>query len=275
MPKQRQLARRHLSYPFDPVHFTVLCVVPQLSHVSFGAGLIDRAFDLDGAHPALDLGPDKVDMQQPVVEPRPADLDPFRQHEGALELARGDAAMQINPLGIVGLLAADDELIILDGDAEIAHRKSGDGEGDAQRIFAELLDVVGRIPVARDLADAVERPLEMVETEQQRRVEQRQSRHWFFSSSVSEKPPPGPYSAPSRGSPIQPAYLGLSKPTIKQAPPRPTRGLSHAHDLSRALSLQARHANIGALDLFADERVQCPKRSRVGASSWHSSAAPV
>ena len=48
-------------------------------------------------------------MQQPVVEPCPFDLDPFRQHKGALKLARGDAAMQIDPLPVVGLLAAYDE----------------------------------------------------------------------------------------------------------------------------------------------------------------------
>jgi hypothetical protein len=34
-----------------------------------------------------------------------------------------------------------------------------------------LFDVVGRIAVRGDLADVIERPLEMVEAEQERRIE--------------------------------------------------------------------------------------------------------
>ena len=78
---------------------------------------------------------------------------------------------------VVGLLAADHQLIVLDRDRQIGHREAGDGQRDAQRVVADLLDIVGRIAVGGALVDAIERPLEMLEPEQQRRVEQRHARH--------------------------------------------------------------------------------------------------
>jgi hypothetical protein len=119
--------------------------------------------NLDRAHPALDLGTDQVDVEEPVIQPRAAHFDAFGEDKGALELARGDAAVQINPLRIVGLLAADDELVVFDRDAEVAHREACYRKRDAQNVLAELLDVVGRISVARNLADPIEGTFEMVE----------------------------------------------------------------------------------------------------------------
>src|SRR5215471_4796672 len=105
--------------------------------------------------------------------------------------------MQINALRIINLLAAHDELVVLDRDAEITHREAGYREGDPQGILAKLLDIVGRIPIARDLADPVERPLKMVEPQEQGRVEHRQSCH-CVSSTVSESSRPDPGAAPDR-----------------------------------------------------------------------------
>ena len=102
-------------------------------------------------------------MQQPVVEPGAAHLDALGQHEGALELPRGNAAMQVDVLAFLDLLAANDELVVLDGDRQIAHPEAGDRQRDAQLVFAKLLDVVGRITVGRNLVHPVERPLEMLE----------------------------------------------------------------------------------------------------------------
>src|SRR5204862_305813 len=104
---------------------------------------------------ALDLRTDQVNVEEPVIQPRAAHLDAFREDKGALELARGDAAVQINPLRIVRLLAADDELVVFDRDAEVAHGETRHRKGDAQRVLAELFDIIGRIAVARDLADAI------------------------------------------------------------------------------------------------------------------------
>ena len=59
--------------------------------------------------------------------------------------------MQIDPLRVIDLLAADDELVVLHGYAEVGHREPGHGEGDPQSVFAELLDIVGGYPSAETL----------------------------------------------------------------------------------------------------------------------------
>src|SRR6266704_2813408 len=121
---------------------------------------------LDDADAAPLLGPDEVDMEEPVIERGARHFDAFRQHEGALELPRRDAAMEIDAILVVDLLAAHDELVVLDLHGEVAHREAGNRQGDAELVLARLLDIVGRVAVSRNLADAVERPLEMIEAEQ-------------------------------------------------------------------------------------------------------------
>jgi len=101
-------------------------------------------------------------MEETIFEPSAANLDTFGENKRSLELTRGDAAMQVDTLSIVGLLAANHELVVLDSDGEIAHQKAGYREGDSQRILSELLDIVRRISVGGNFADSVERPLEVV-----------------------------------------------------------------------------------------------------------------
>src|SRR5690242_454973 len=103
--------------------------------------------------------------------------------------------MQIDALCVVSLLAANHQLIILDRDCQVGHRKASDGECDAQRVLASLLDIVWRIAVGGSLVDAIERPLEMLEAEQQRRVEQRNSRHRVLLVRASDTLP-GPQCSP-------------------------------------------------------------------------------
>src|SRR5258707_136168 len=177
----QRLERVDLSFVKTPSAARIIRnVVADRLRRGFAGGFVVAALaalDRNRAHPRLDIRPDEIDVEQPVVEPGAAHLDPLGEHERALELARRDAAMEIDALAVIGLLAADDELVVLDRDRQIGHREAGDRERDAQLVFAELLDVVGWIPVTGDLVDPVERPLEMLEAQQQRRVEQRQSRH--------------------------------------------------------------------------------------------------
>src|SRR5256884_1810295 len=107
------------------------------------------------------LRPGKVDGQQPVFQIRAQHMHPFRQHEGALEVARGDAAMDVLP-GLVVLLAAPDhELVFLNGHIELVAGKSRHRERDAQPFGLAVgtvtpLDVVGRTTIGA-FDDAVER----------------------------------------------------------------------------------------------------------------------
>src|SRR5215472_6079392 len=66
--------------------------------------------DSDCLNDLLRLGPGKVDRQQPVLQIRTQHLHPLRQHEGALEVARGDAAMDVLPGLVVLLTPPDHEL---------------------------------------------------------------------------------------------------------------------------------------------------------------------
>src|SRR5262245_50877470 len=86
---------------------------------------------LHDPHPALHFGANQIDVQKPIVKRGATHFDSLREDKRPLKLTRGDAAMQVYPLGVVGLLAADDELVVFDGYAEIAHHKAGDGERNA------------------------------------------------------------------------------------------------------------------------------------------------
>src|ERR1700712_316713 len=67
--------------------------------------------DSDCLNDPLRLRPGKVDRQQPVFQIRAQHVHPLRQHEGALEVARGDAAMDVLPGFVVLLAASDAELV--------------------------------------------------------------------------------------------------------------------------------------------------------------------
>src|SRR5947208_16948487 len=118
------------------------------------------------------LRPGKVDRQQPVFQIRAQHVHPLRQHKGALEVARGDAAMDVLP-GLVVLLATPDhELVFLNGHIELVAGKSRHRQRDAQAFGLAVgtvapLDVVGRITVGA-LDDAIERTLDFVEPKQER-----------------------------------------------------------------------------------------------------------
>ncbi len=73
-------------------------------------------------------------MQQAIIQPGAFDLDPLRDHERALELARRDAAVKKHPsVTIVSLTTSDYQLVIFKRDLQIIHRKSRDRQSDTQR----------------------------------------------------------------------------------------------------------------------------------------------
>jgi len=98
-------------------------------------------------------------------------LHAFRQHEGALELARRDAAVEIVAGLVVLLPAADDQLVLLDSHVELIAGETRNRQRDPQTfrlavLACDPLDVVGRIAVG-GLGDAVERTLDLVKSEQE------------------------------------------------------------------------------------------------------------
>src|ERR1700712_3702562 len=128
--------------------------------------------DSDCLNDPLRLRPGQIDRQQPVFQIRAQHLHPLRQHESALEVARGDAAMDVLP-GLVVLLAAPDhELIFHNGHIELVTGEAGHRQRDPQAFGLPAaavapLDVVGRITVGT-FDDAIERTLDFVESQQER-----------------------------------------------------------------------------------------------------------
>src|ERR1700704_3669191 len=118
------------------------------------------------------LRPGEIDRQQPVFQVRAQHLHPVRQHEGTLEVTRGDAAMDVLPSLVVLLAASDHELVFLNGYIELVAGETRHRQRDPQafgRTIAAVaaLDVVGRIAVGA-FDDAIERTLDFVEPKQER-----------------------------------------------------------------------------------------------------------
>jgi hypothetical protein len=175
--EQRQLAHRYLPNSFDFVHL-IFSPAPGTARSIAGSsraraarGVIGARLDLDSPHSALYLGTDQINVEKPIIQPRAVHLDALSQDKGSLELSGGDPAVQIYAPRIFRLLAAHDELVVLNRNAEVTHREAGYREGDLQGILVELFDIVRRISIARNLADPIERPFEMIEAQEQGRVE--------------------------------------------------------------------------------------------------------
>src|ERR1700683_1503693 len=137
---------------------------------SYRVSIVAR-IDCDRFNDALGLRAHQVDRQQSVLQVRPQYLHAVRQHEGALELARGDAAVDVLPAFVVLLPAADDELALLSSDIELVagetrHRKCNAQAFRAVPVSRNTFDVVRRITL-RSLADAIEHALDLVEAKQE------------------------------------------------------------------------------------------------------------
>src|SRR6204780_41246 len=137
---------------------------------SYRVSFIAR-IDCDAFKGALGLRSHQVDRQQSVLQVRPQYLHAVRQHEGALELARGDAAVDVLAAFVVLFPAAGDELALLFADIELVAAEALPRESNAQPLRAvpisrNTFDIVRRVAV-RGLADAVEHALDLVEAKQE------------------------------------------------------------------------------------------------------------
>ena len=79
---------------------SVLVMALSLSRAARGQRLVPRR-DVDLADDPLRLGPGEIDRQQSVRQVGAQNLHAFGEQEGALELPRGDAAMQVLPRLVV------------------------------------------------------------------------------------------------------------------------------------------------------------------------------
>src|SRR5262245_16488169 len=135
--------------------------------------------DADRLDDPLRLRSCQVDRQQSALQVRAQNLHSFREHEGALELAGRDAAVEILASLVVLLPPANDKLAFLQRHVELIAREPGNRQRDAQALRLAVLpgdpfDVVRRVTV-RSLGNAVERTLDLIEPQKERAGQRRNS----------------------------------------------------------------------------------------------------
>ncbi len=95
--------------------------------------------DGDCLNDPVRLGPGKIDRQQTMPEIRTCNFHAFGQHKDALELASGDAAMEVLAGLVVLLPPPDHELTFLDGDIELVAGETCDRQRDTQSFGLALI----------------------------------------------------------------------------------------------------------------------------------------
>src|SRR5215218_11185093 len=216
------------------VFISVLVIGSLLEQSGSRSDLVPRG-DVDLPDDPLRLGTGEIDRQQPVGQVGAQNLHAFGEQEGALELPRGNAAMQVLPRLVIALAAADDELAFLERDLELVPGEPRDRERDPQPFRLALgagdaLDIVGRIAVARGFRNAIERLLDLIEAKEERVPERRLTRHGRSPCRRSASFGPAD-AAPGATAPRRNANMEPRSGPIKSrrrrggaAPPPPPRG---------------------------------------------------
>jgi hypothetical protein len=129
---------------------------------------------IDPADDPLRLGPGKIDRKKAVLKLGARHFHAIGQQKHPLELARGDATMEILPALVVELPPANDQLVFLQRDIQLVPREARDGERNAVAlgtivVALDAFDVIGRIAIGRRLGEAIHRPLDFIEAEQEGR----------------------------------------------------------------------------------------------------------
>src|SRR5690606_1888485 len=88
---------------------------------------------------------DEIDRQQAVLQLGAGDANVVSEAEAALKAAFSDAAMQEVALLRRLALTSDEERVLLELNAQVVFAEAGDGQFDAEIVFADLFDVEGRI----------------------------------------------------------------------------------------------------------------------------------
>src|SRR6185437_8351793 len=146
------------------------------------------ATDFNGTDFRFQFASFKFHNKQSILQRSSGDFDPFGQHECALELPGSNTPVEEGFLVAVDLLAANDELIVFDGYVQFIASETGHGEGDAQTVARQFLDVIGRIAVGRGFRRTFEQPFEMVKAQKERAIE--------IDVAVHSQSPPGALPVP-------------------------------------------------------------------------------
>lgn len=156
--------------------------------------------DFDAANLPDRLQADEIDHEKAIVQIRGLHLHAVRQNKRALKLPRRDAPIEKLARFIVGLSAANGELIVLKRHFDLVSRETGHRERDAQAldaraILADPLDIIGRVAVRASLGEALDEALHLIEPQEQGVRKRRGARH--FRKALYSDFDPGPATAPA------------------------------------------------------------------------------
>lgn len=145
--------------------------------------------DLDRLNLARRFRPGKINMQETVLKVCSGNVNTIGQNEGPLKLTPRDTAVYPGSLGIISLLATNNQLIILNGYRQVLFGKPRNGKGNPKTTIIKLLNIVGRIAFLWMLRNLVEQALDLVKAQQQRRIEITLASHKTEQPSIrSDKP---------------------------------------------------------------------------------------
>jgi hypothetical protein len=105
----------------------------------------------------------QFDGKQAVFQRGASHLYSVRENERALELPRGNPAMQECSFRRLALLPANHELRVLYAYAEVGEIETRDRERDSQPIGSDMFDIIWRIGILSRFRGVIEQTLDMLE----------------------------------------------------------------------------------------------------------------
>jgi DNA-binding transcriptional LysR family regulator len=159
--------------------------------------------NVNPANDALRLGAGEVHGKQSMHQLGAKHLHAVREQKGALELAGGNATMEILPGFVILLAPPNDELAVFDRYFKLRPRETRHGQRDPESfrqvpIPREALDIVGRIAIRCGFGDTIKRPLDIVEPKHERRGKTGYARHVPQSPPKEAASPKSPNSGVTR-----------------------------------------------------------------------------
>jgi hypothetical protein len=122
-------------------------------------------------------------MKQAVLQAGACHLDPFGQGKGALELSRGNTAMQENALcpvrvaAVILLLTTDQQLSAFDRDRQITLGEAGDSQRDTKAAWSRHFDIEWRVTVRPGAGRSFNQTFKLIKAQQQRVGRKRNACH--------------------------------------------------------------------------------------------------
>src|ERR1700751_4208014 len=132
-----------------PICLRYLGMLDGANFIALTNGFPGRDFDPPRLHRLRQFAL-QLDLQETLIERSALHPNEVGEVEAALERAAGNAVIEIFALVLLGIrLAADDQRVLVDGDADLVRLETGDRDRDPVVVLAGPYDIAGWIMVLR------------------------------------------------------------------------------------------------------------------------------